>query len=312
MIVEVDEPLGRRWPRPLVPGDTVALVSPSGPSAVEAVDAAEALLHRWGFRVRRGAHVVDRHPGLRYLAGTDADRAADLQAAWTDPEVAAVWAVRGGYGAQRMIDLLDLDALRAAGPRHLLGFSDITALHARIGAALGQVTLHAPTATSRQLDRAVNADRVRALLVDGAGPGTTLLDGRPLADGSARGTATGRLIGGNLSLIASDVGIEPPPAVPSVVLLEDVDEESYRLDRQLTQLRRSGWFEQVTGVVLGDFTLVDDASVVEAVLAERLGDLGVPVLRSAPVGHADTNLAVPLGAAVRLEVGSGTAVLRAC
>lgn len=258
-------------------------------------------LESWGFVVRPGAHLHDHHSRLGYLAGLDADRAADFQAAWTDPEVAAVWCARGGYGAQRMIDLLDFDALRAAGPKHLIGFSDITALHARIGRELGQVTIHGPVGTGSQLDDGPSADALRSVIMRQPEPGAVLITGQPLVGG----TASGRLIGGNLSLIADDLGVEPVPAEPSVVIIEDVGEPGYKLDRMLTQLRRTGWFARITGVVLGDFTEADDQELVAAVLADRLADLGIPILRNAPFGHGDRNLALPLGAVVTLDATAG-------
>lgn len=256
----------------------------------------------WGFTVRPGSHLHDRHGSLSYLAGDDHDRAADLTRAWTDPDVAAVWCARGGYGAQRMVDLLDYDAMRATGPKHLIGFSDITALHTRIGRELDQVTLHAPVGTGQQLTDRPSADAVRRLLTAEPEPGAELITGTALCPG----TAEGRLIGGNLALLAGDLGIEPAPQVPSIVIIEDVAETGYRLDRMLTQLRRCGWFEAVTGVVLGDFTESGDSELIDAVLADRLGDLGVPMLHRAAFGHADRNLALPLGAAVTLDADAGS------
>ena len=170
-------------------------------------------------------------------------------AAWTDPDTAAVWAARGGYGAQRMVDLLDFDLLRAAGPKHLVGFSDITALHSRLGRELGQVTVHGPVAGSvEQLSDETTGRSLRQLIMERPEPGSELASGC----GVVPGTAYGRLWGGNLSLLASDVGVEPLPADPLIMVIEDVGEDGYRLDRMLTQLRRAGWLDQVAGVLVGD------------------------------------------------------------
>ncbi|SDS37225.1 S66 peptidase family protein [Microlunatus soli] len=281
----------------------IALVAPSGPLAPERVDRGIARLEtEWGFTVRPGRHLRDRHPRLGYLAGDDQDRADDLLAAWTDPDIAAVWCARGGYGAQRMVDLLDFAAMRTAGTKHLIGFSDITALHTRIGRELDQVTLHAPVGTGAQLTDEPSAAAVRRLLTARPDPGTELITGSMLRPG----TAEGRLIGGNLALIAGDLGVEPAPGEPSIVILEDVGETGYRLDRMLTQLRRSGWFGNVTGIVLGDFTESDRREQIDAVLVDRLGDLGIPVLHRAAFGHDDRNLALPLGAVARLDADAGT------
>lgn len=291
----------RTWPAPLGPGSVVGLVAPSGPLPAARIAWGIKTLEGWGFTVRPGDHLHDHHPRLGYLAGSDEHRAADLQAAWTDPEVAAVWCARGGYGAQRMIDLLDFDSLRSAGPKHLIGFSDITALHARIGRELGQVTIHGPVGTGSQLGDGLSAEALRSVLLRRPGPGATLITGEPLVPG----VAAGRLTGGNLALIADDLGVEPPPVEPSVVIMEDVGEEGYRLDRMLTQLRRSGWFAAVTGIVLGDFTESDDQELVVAVLNDRLADLGIPIMSGAAFGHGDRNLALPLGAAVTLDATAG-------
>ncbi|QDP98113.1 LD-carboxypeptidase [Microlunatus elymi] len=283
----------------------MALVAPSGPMPPARIERGIAQLTGWGFDVHPGKHLFDHHRVLPYLAGNDEDRASDLLTAWTDPEVAAIWCARGGYGAQRMVDLLDFDALRAAGPKHFIGFSDITALHTRLGRELGQITVHGPVGTGTQLTDPPSAQSLRKLIFGRPQPGQPLITGAPLVAGRAEG----RLIGGNLALIANDQGVEPAPAEPAVVILEDVGEEAYRLDRMLTQLRRSGWFAHVTGVVLGEFTEADDPTLVEAVLAERLTDLRIPILWRAPFGHADRNLALPLGALVRLDAESGELTL---
>lgn len=293
--------MSRTWPDPLEPGDTVAVVAPSGPLTPERVDRGVDRLTSWGLSVAPGKHVHDRHQQLGYLAGDDQDRAADFMTAWTDPAVSAIWCARGGYGAHRMVDLLDFCQLRAAGPKHLIGFSDITALHARIGRELGQVTLHAPTATSTQLDDPATGAALDALAFRAPGSGQHLLAG----DALIPGVAEGRLIGGNLALITGDLAVEPAPDEPTIAVFEDVGEEAYRLDRMLTQLRRSGWFRDIRGIVLGEFTETGDADRVHAVLKDRLTDLDVPIMRHAPVGHGHRNLALPLGARVRLDAGSG-------
>src|SRR3954451_23333829 len=136
------QPLDR--PRRLVAGDTVAVVATSGPIVPERLHRGVALLESWGLRVSLGAHVLDRDSTYPFLAGSDADRAADLQLAWCDPSVAAVFVARGGAGAARLIDRLDWPAMKAAGPKLLVGFSDVTALSEAVAYELGLVCLFGP------------------------------------------------------------------------------------------------------------------------------------------------------------------------
>ena len=163
-----------RWCR----GDLVAVVAPSGPVAPDRLARGVALLESWGLRVRLQPRVLGTYEPLTYLAADDHGRADDFTTAWTDPTVAAVWAARGGYGAQRMVDLVDWPAVRAAGRKPFVGFSDITALHSRLGRDLDQVTVHGPVLGSAgQLDDAESVAALRdvdhgtARAGDGAGRG---------------------------------------------------------------------------------------------------------------------------------------------
>lgn len=302
-------PLGRVWPRVLVPGDLVAVVAPSGPVRPDRrhrLDHGVALLESWGLRVRLQPRVLGAYEPLGYLAADDYGRASDLTQAWTDPEVAAVWAARGGYGAQRMADLVDWPALRAAGRKPFVGFSDITALHSRLGRDLDQVSVHGPVVGSlEQLNDAPSVAALRTLIMGPRpAPGSVLVDGASAVAGAAQG----RLVGGNLSLIAADVGVEPAPEVSAIAVFEDTGEDGYRIDRMLTQLLRSRWFDQVRGVVVGEFSPVQGASpessgLAATVIADRLAGLHIPVVTDVPVGHGTRNLALPLGAAVTLSAG---------
>jgi muramoyltetrapeptide carboxypeptidase len=301
-------PERRVWPVPLQAGAVVTVVAPSGPSNAGRVRSGARILQSWGLSVRFGRHAAGVNDRLYYLSADDQTRADDFTAAWTDAETAAVWAARGGYGAQRMVDLVDFDALRAAGPKHLIGFSDITALLARIGRELGQVTIHGPVVGSlEQLSDPTTAQQLCGLVMRRPRCGRQLCSGTTVVPGTTRG----RLIGGNLSLIASDLAIEPHPCQPSIAVFEDIDEAGYRVDRMLTQLYRSGWFAHIVGVMIGDFTSSDDADLVDQVVADRLAGLRVPMIRGVQVGHGERNLALPLGAEVRLQADrrSGRGVL---
>jgi muramoyltetrapeptide carboxypeptidase len=278
----------------------VRVVAPAGPVDSGRLAAGVQILTSWDLQVELGEHVLALDDRLPYLAGADALRAADFTAAWTDPEVAAVWAARGGYGSQRILDHLDWPRMRAAESKHLVGFSDLTALHGALGRELGQVTVHGPGAASlAQLRDVATVASLQRVLRQPPAPDLVLTSGRTLVSGSA----VGRLWGGNLSLLASQAGVEPPPDEPSVLALEEVGEPAYRIDRYLTQLLRAGWLHRVHGVLVGD------VGAGPPVVADRLG---VPVVVDAPIGHGDRNLALPLGADVRLDAVGPTGTLMLC
>jgi len=295
----------RTRPTRLAPGSTVALVAPSGPPPPELVESSVAVLRDWGLRVRVGAHVLDRHPDLPYLAGGDAHRAADLQQAWCDPDVDAVICARGGYGAMRMVDLLDWHAMAQVRPKAFTGSSDITALHTEIGERLGVVTVFSPITAGTSFDQTAQK-YLRATLFE---PETTLELTGPAVATMNHGTATGLLTGGNLSLLASCTGAAGPAPDGSIVLLEDVNEEPYQIDRMLTQLLRAGWFTGVAGIALGSWSGCGEPADVHAVLADLLGGLGIPMVWELGFGHVPAQLTIPLGIEATLNADAGTLTL---
>ncbi|GAB2918100.1 LD-carboxypeptidase [Streptomyces heilongjiangensis] len=296
-------------PARLAPGARVAVVAPSGPVPEERLSAGLDLLRGWDLDPVVAPHALDRHPDFDYLAGTDADRAADFQAAWCDPSVAAVVCARGGYGVQRMADLLDWDALRAAGPKILVGFSDITALHEAFATRAGLVTLHGPMAAGVDFLKNTRAqDHLRATLFAPESVRTiTAADSTALVPGRARGV----LLGGCLCLLAAELGnpYARPGARGALVCLEDVGEETYRLDRYLTQLLRAGWFDGVAGVLLGSWAQCEPYERVRSLLVDRLGGLGVPTVEEFGFGHCDGALTVPFGVTAELDADAGTLTL---
>jgi muramoyltetrapeptide carboxypeptidase len=295
-------------PARLRPGSRVALVAPAGPVREPLLRRGVEILESWGLSVQVGEHVLDRHPTVPYLAGLDVHRAADLQRAWCDPAVEAVICVRGGYGVMRMVDLLDWDAMAEAGPKLFTGSSDVTALHEAIGSRLDLVTLFAPLVAADVTFDSGAQKHFRQTLFE---PESVLTLTGPSATSLGDGMASGMLVGGNLSLLASGIGA-PGAFVPpdgSLVLLEDVNEEPYQVDRMVTQLLRSGWFTGASGVALGSWTGCGALHEVRAVMEDLLVGLGIPVVWELGFGHCPDQLTMPLGAEATLDADQGTITL---
>ena len=287
-----------RWPPPLSPGARVALVAPAGPLRDAGdLERAAANARSLGWDPVPGANALAR---LGYFAGTDAARLADLNSALNDPAIDAVWCIRGGYGAMRILAGIDYEAL-VRRPRALIGYSDITAIHAAAGVSAGLITFHGPTARSELtafsrsfLERAVRHD---ASLCGDAPDAHTVFPGR----------AHGRLAGGNLALLASLAGTPYAPDLDGAILvLEDIDEAVYRLDRMLVQLRLSGMLAGVRGLVFGAFTNCPEASddgsrTLDDLIDELAGELRVPCIAGAPFGHIADQWTLPLGAMAELD-----------
>ncbi|GAA2915519.1 MULTISPECIES: S66 peptidase family protein [Streptomyces] len=296
-----------RPPR-LAPGARVAVIAPSGPVPEERLQAGLDILRGWDLDPVVAPHVLGRHRALDYLAGTDAERAADLRDAWCDPSVAAVLCARGGYGAQRMVDLLDWAAMRAAGPKVFAGFSDITVLHQAFATRLGLATLYGPGVAGVDfLKNARAQEQLRATLFEPESVRTLTAvppGGSALVPGRARGVT----LGGCLSLLASDLGTPHAHAAArgGLLLIEDIGESPYRLDRYLTQLLRTGWLDGVAGIVLGSWATCGPYEDLRAVFADRLGGLGVPVVEEFGFGHGEGALTMPLGLVAELDAGTGT------
>ncbi|MEU2338936.1 LD-carboxypeptidase [Streptomyces sp. NPDC006654] len=296
-----------RPPR-LSAGARVAVVAPSGPIVEERLQAGLDILRGWDLDPVVAPHVLAQDGELGYLAGTDADRAADLQRAWCDPSVSAVLAARGGYGAQRVVDLIDWEAMRAGGPKAFVGFSDATVLHEAFATRLGLATLYGPVAAGADFVKSAEAqEHLRATLFAPETVRTIPSRGTALVPGRARGVT----VGGCLRLLATGLGTPGthPGARGGLLLLEDVGEQPYSLDRSLTQLLRSGWLDGVAGVLLGSWDRCGPYERVRAMLADRLGGLGVPVAEEFGFGHCADALTVPLGVTAELDADAGTLTL---
>jgi muramoyltetrapeptide carboxypeptidase len=291
----------------LVAGSLIGVIAPAGPAAAERVARVEALYAAQGWRARlyAGCQAASGH-GLPYLAGDDALRAADLHAALADDEVAALHCLRGGYGTMRLLPQLDAALVRAH-PKLLIGYSDITALHA-LWCREGLPSLHAPMPASDLLlpGREADAEALFALLHGGLEAGRVFAPTLQAASPGLHvpGVAEGRLIGGNLSLVAALLGTPWAwDARGAILFLEDLNEEDYRVDRMLTQLRLAGVFDQVAGVVLGSFTeMADPSGLLEERIASVCRRAGKPLIAGWPTGHGTPNRPLPMGLRARLVV----------
>ena len=290
-------------PSPLSAGARVALVAPAGPLRGEQeLQAAIAHATSLGWEPVVAPHALSRHG---YLAGTDAERAADLNAALRDDAVDGIWCLRGGYGAMRILDALDYDALRR-NPRPLLGYSDITALHCAVNVRAGVVSYHAPTARGELTDFSRDS-LVRAVVQQGDSCGAA-----PLARTLRGGRAAGRLVGGNLALLAALAGTPyAPDYTDAILVLEDVGEANYRIDRMLQQLRLSGAFERLAGIAFGQFTegvdpLDSEPCALDEILRGAADAARVPSVTGIPVGHIGDQWTIPLGARAELDADART------
>jgi muramoyltetrapeptide carboxypeptidase len=293
-------------PPALRPGARISLVAPAGPLAPGAVELATERIRGWGWEPRVGEHASGRHG---YLSGTDEQRASDLNAALRDPDNDAIWFLRGGYGTMRIIDRIDWDAL-VRRPRPVIGFSDNTAFHLVLR-SLGLVSFHGPhPATAEFPDYSLQG--IHRVMTIAAPPGPI-----PFPDPEARaetvvgGRAEGRLVGGNLALLAAMTGTPyGPRAEGAILFFEEVGEAVYRLDRLLTQLRLAGVLDGVAGVAIGAITespdTAPDLPTPAEVVADVLGTLGVPVAIGFPFGHVPQNWTLPVGGLARLDAGAGT------
>jgi muramoyltetrapeptide carboxypeptidase len=289
------------------PGEAVALVSPSGPASRERVEFGVAMLTSWGLEVAIAPGAFDRNG---YLAGTDETRLADLNAALRDPAIRGIICTRGGYGAQRIVDGIDMDAVRAD-PKIIAGFSDITALQLAVYQHAGVASLQSPMlAWNAERTGENSANSLRdALMTTDPVVLSALQDQETYPVRIPGPPVTGTLLGGNLCLIAATVGTRDlPDLAGAILLIEDVNEPPYKVDRMLTHLRRSGALDGVAGFAVGQFTGCADgwSTTVVDVLTERLGALDVPVLGGLPTGHGTGQLSVPVGVPAILDVSAGT------
>lgn len=291
-------------PTALRTGDRVAVVSPSSPPFADRLDDGLRALREWGFEPVLMPHARSVHG---HLAGRDEERAADLEAAFGDRDLRAVFVGRGGYGSARLVDRLDWSVL-AADPKPLIGFSDVTSLLWAAWRRIRLVTFHGPFVGRFASVDGHAREHLLDLLCDASPAGPISGPARTVRGGTAEGIA----VGGNLATLTALVGTRDHPRFEGAILLiEDVNEAPYRLDRMLTQLRRAGTLDGVAAVVVGTLRGCEPptdrpSATPEEVIDERLGTLGVPVVHGLEIGHTDRQFAVPLGVRVRVNADAGT------
>jgi len=287
-----------KWPRPLAPGATIGLFAPASHFSPEDLERGAEILRSWGLRVKIPKGLVG-DKGFLNLAGDDEHRAAILSELMQDDSVDGLMAVRGGYGCQRLLPILaPLWAQWPAKP--IFGFSDLTALHLARFQASGVIGFHSPTVAwlDKKTDD-LSRDDLRGTLTSGNRSGHwTFSPGKVLKAGRARGP----LLGGNLTLLTA---LLTSPWLPNmknaILLLEDVGEKPYQLDRLMISLRQSPVWKAASGLVFGSFTKCGPKAVVARIIKEAADDFNGPVIHQAPFGHSRRNRIFPLGATAELN-----------
>jgi len=290
-------------------GDTIGIVAPAGYMAIEKMQACIETLDAWGYNVELGTTTHSHSPN--YFSGSDEERLADLQRMLDDKHIRAILCARGGYGVSRIIDSLNFKRFRKR-PKWIIGFSDITVLHAHLLQRYKTASLHAPMAAAFN-DGGFGDAYVGSL--------RTALEGNPLQyrcaahDLNREGKAEGLLVGGNLSLLAHLVGTPSEPDTKKRILfIEDIGEHLYGIDRMLVQLKRRGWFDKLAGLIVGGFTDMKDTDrpygkSIEAIIYEHVAGHAFPVCFGFPVSHAKENYALKIGVPHTLQVNAGGVLL---
>lgn len=300
-------------PRRLQPGDTVGMVLPASMEfETHELSVGIEQLEALGFKVKVGANAAAKHG---YFAGTDEQRAADVNSMFADPEVDGIFAYTGGWGTPRLLPLLDYEMIRR-NPKVLIGFSDVTALVNVIHQKTGLVTFHGPVASSNlepwtleNMNRVLTSADPIGVLANPPKRESELIQRRFRTWAIREGRATGRLVGGNLTLLAALMGT--PWEVDTrgaILLLEDVREAVYRVDRMLTQLAQGGKFADLRGVVFGYCSNcpAEGGFSLEEVLRDHFERLGIPVFAGLAFGHIEQKLTLPIGLDATMDAAAGT------
>lgn len=300
------------YPPKLKKGDLIGIISPSSPIADPSrIERGVRYLESLGYRALVGENVGKTNG---YLAGTDEQRVADLHAMFYDSRVKAIICVRGGYGAPRLLSLFNY-RLAARNPKILVGFSDVTALQLALWKKCRLITFHGPMAgveMANQIDP-FTEELFWRVLTSSKKIGAIPFPSEPAPESLVQGKTIGRLLGGNLSLVASLMGTKyQPDFTNSILFLEEIAEEPYRIDRMLTQLRNGSVFSKASGMLFGQFT---DCKPLDGtkpslstpqVLEEAALKFGKPVLANLPFGHVPKKLTLPSGLRVKMNATTNT------
>jgi len=286
-------------PPPLLPGNRISIIAPASPFDRDEFHRGLFVIKQLGFRPVFNDGLYE---SVGYLAGSDRHRAAMFNAAFTDDETSGVWCVRGGYGALRILPLIDYEGIRSR-PKVLIGCSDITAIMHALNANCGLITFHGPMiaslgrATAPTLDALAGVFKWRHTYV--VIPETAVR--------IRSGSATGKVAGGNLTTLCHLLGTPWHPQFSGRLLfLEDRGEAPYRIDRMLTQMKMAGCFDGLAGLMLGSFEKCGQYDEIHRIVADVFSDMDIPVLAGFAAGHTEPNIILPMGIDARLDADAGT------
>lgn len=281
-------------PKALNSGDTIGIIAPAGPFDQNRFEAGIALIHEMGFATTVDEGIYEQQG---YLAGNDQHRAAHFNAMMADDQVQAVMCARGGYGVLRILDQLDYEVV-SNHPKPLVGFSDITALHRAIHLKTGLITFHGPMVTTVAVSNRASQRSWSETLLGACDFSPALPEVRVIKAGVAEGVLTGGNLATLCHLVGTPFGADYSGAI---LLIEDVGEAPYRLDRMLTQMKMAGVLDGIAGLIVGSFENCGPADEIDALVMERFQEFDIPIISGMPIGHGEQNLTVPLGASVRLD-----------
>lgn len=282
---------------------TIGLVAPASPIYDSSeFDKMIATLKSLGFNLKLGKHVKDKRG---YLAGTDIDRATDLMDMFRDSKIEAIICIRGGWGCNRILDLLDYELIKN-NPKPLIGFSDITSLHNAILTKSGLVTFHGPVGKSDW--NTFSKSSFEDVLIKGNKARYVLPNYQNDAYTIRSGIAQGTIKGGNLSVLVAMIGSDYlPDFKDSILFLEDVGEDVYSIDRMLTQLKLSGILNQISGFIFGKCTACSAGSnslTLNQVFKDHIEPLEIPAFYGAMISHEDRNITIPVGLNAKMDAGN--------